>query len=168
MNENCELDSIIREDPTVITQDKTEEFIKRFKKGYLQSLREAITPSLISGNLSFSLLSSLRSVLSSIGTWDVMELNGGKRLYGDFKECPGVSLDRHKTEALEISHQRNYTLSMAWAAIGYTPMVTVSLLERHGVGWLWNSYMAIVKIPYDTEVVFRVSGDEMDSKDFYQ
>lgn len=164
VNKNCELDSKIREDPTVVTPEKTEDFIKSFKKGYIEALHEAITPSLISGQLSFSVLSSLKSVFSSIGTWDIIELNGGKRLYGDFKECPGVSLDRSKTEALEISHQRNYTLSLAWAAIGYTPRVTVSLLERHGAGWLWNSYTAIVKIPYDTEIVFRVCADEVDSK----
>lgn len=164
VNKNCELDSKIREDSTVITPEKNADFIKSFKKGYIEAFHEAITPSLISGQLSFSMLSSLRSVLSSIGTWDVVELNGGKRLYGDFKECPGVSLDRSKTEALEVSHQRNYTLSIAWAAIGYTPTVTVSLLERNGAGWLWNSYTAIVKIPYNTEIVFRVCGDEVDSK----
>jgi hypothetical protein len=164
VNKNCELETIIREDPTVITANKSEEFVRSFKKGYLETLQETITPSLISGKLSYSQMSSARSVLSSIGTWDVIELNGGKRLYGDYKGCPGLSIDRSKTEALVISHQRNYTLGMAWAAIGYTPTVTVSLLERYGSGWLWSSYTAVVKIPYNTEIVFRVCGDENDSK----
>jgi len=164
VDENCELDDTIKQDPHVITAEKCGEFFKSFRKTYAEAFHESVTPSFFSGKLSYSQLSGARAVLSTIGTWDIVELHGGKRLHGDLREIPGVSIDRSKVEALEITHQRNYTLGMVWAAVGYTPTVTISLLERDGSGWLWNSYVAVVKIPYDTEFVFRVCGDEIDSK----
>ncbi|KXJ22751.1 uncharacterized protein LOC110251836 [Exaiptasia diaphana] len=164
VNENSELDDKIRNDPSVITPEKCEGFFKSFRKGYVEAFQESLTPSFVSGKLSYTQINAARAVLSTIGTWDIIELHGGKRLYGDLKDLPGVSVERNKVEALEVSHQRNYTLGMVWAAVGYTPTVTVSLLERDGSGWLWNTYVAVVKIPYNTEVVFRVCGDEVDSK----
>lgn len=164
VNNSCELDDVIRQDPNVITAEKCEDFFKSFRKSYAETFQEKLTPSFFSGKLSYTQISGSKSVLSSIGTWDVVELHGGKRLHGDLRDIPGVSIERSKVEALEISHQRNYTLGMVWAAVGYTPAVTVSLLERDGSGWLWNSYVAVVKIPYYTELMFRVCGDETDSK----
>ncbi|EDO40048.1 predicted protein [Nematostella vectensis] len=164
VNQNCEVDAKIANDPCVVVSEKCDAFIGSFQKGYLEWLQESVTPSLLSGLMSSSQLSCSRAVLSSIGTWDIIELNGGKRLYGDYKDCPGIALDRAKTEALEITHLRSYALGLAFAAMGYTPSVTVSALERGGSGWVWNSYGAVVKIPYNTEIVFRICGDEIDSK----
>ena len=164
VNANVELDEKIANDPAVVKPEECEAFIASFQRSYLASLQDAVVPSLFTRQLSYSQMNQARSVLKSIGTWDILELHGGKRLYGDFKECQGVSLDRQKTETLEFSHQRNRALGLVWAVIGYYPMVTVSLLERGGTGWLWNSYVATVKIPYNTDLVFRICGDEVDSK----
>lgn len=163
-NANVELDDTIANDPAVVKPSEHDKFVQSFSRGYLESLQEAIVPSWISGKLSYSQLNQIRTALSSTGTWDVLQLNGGKQLYGDFKECPGVSLDRKKCEAIVFYHQRSRTMGMTWALLGYSPKVSVSLLERGGTGWLWDSYYASLKIPYNTDVVFRVCGEEVDSK----
>lgn len=163
-NANVELDDTISNDPAVIKPSEHDKFIQSFSRGYLESLQEAIVPSWISGKLSYSQLNQIRTVLSSTGTWDVIQLNGGKQLYGDFKECPGVSLDRQKCESLVFSHQRSRAVGMTWALLGYSPQVSVSLLERGGTGWLRDAYCASLKIPYNSDVVFRICGEEVDSK----
>ena len=164
-NRNLELDGKISNNSTVVIKPSDhDKFIQSFNRGFLESLPEVVVPSWISGKLSYSQLSQIRTILSSTGTWDVIHLNGGRQLYGDFKECAGVSLDRQKCEAMVFSHQRSRTMGMAWAMLGYSPQVSVSLLERGGTGWLWNSYCASLKIPYNTDVVFRICGEEVDSK----
>ena len=163
VNKNIDMDQNIANDLFVVRPEDCDAFIASFHRSYLESLQEAVVPALLTKQLSFSQMSQAKAVLSAIGTWDIVELHGGKRLYGDFKNCPGVSLDRQKTESLEFSHQRNKTFGLFWAVIGYSPMVSVSLLERGGTGWLWNSYVASVKVPYNTDLVFRISGEEVDS-----
>lgn len=163
-NSNVELDEKISSNSVVIKPSDHDKFIQSFSRGFLQSLPEVAVPSWISGKLSYSQLNQIKTILSSTGTWDVIHLNGGRQLHGDFRECIGVSLDRQKCEAMVFSHQRSRAVGMAWALLGYTPQVSVSLLERGGTGWLWNSYCASMKIPYNTDVVFRICGEEVDSK----
>lgn len=163
-NANVELDDTISKDPAVVKPSEHDKFIQSFSRGYLESLQDAIVPSWISGKLSYSQLTQIKTALSSTGTWDVIRLNGGRQLYGDFKGCPGISLDRQKCEAIVFSHQRSRTVGMTWALFGYSPQVSVSLLERGGKGWLWDAYYASSKIPYNTDVVFRICGEEVDSK----
>lgn len=163
-NANVELDDTISNNPAVVKPSEHDKFVQTFSRGYLESLQHAIVPSWISGKLSYSQLNQIRTALSSTGTWDIMQLNGGKQLYGDFKHCPGVSLDRQKCEAIVFAHQRSRTMGMTWALLGYSPQVSVSLMKRGGGGWLWDSYYASLKIPYNTDVAFRICGDEMDSK----
>lgn len=163
-NANAELDEHISNDSSVIKPSDHDKFIQSFSRGFLQSLPESVVPSWISKKLSYSQMNQIRTVLSTTGTWDIIHLNGGRQLYGDLKECAGVSLDRKKCEALVFSHQRSRALGMAWALLGYSPQVCISLLERGGSGLIWNSYCATLKIPYNTEVVFRVCGEEVDSK----
>lgn len=163
-NANVELDDTISNNPAVVKPSEHDKFVQTFSRGYLESLQRAIVPSWISGKLSYSQLNQIRTALSSTGTWDIMQLNGGKQLYGDFKHCPGVSLDRQKCEAIVFAHQRSRTMGMTWALLGYSPQVSVSLMKRGGGGWLWDSYYASLKIPYNTDVAFRICGDEMDSK----
>jgi hypothetical protein len=164
VNKNLEIDDKIREVSEIIGPDKCDEFIESFKCGYVSSIMDSILPGFITGRLSNTTLSLAESVLKGIGTWDVVELNGGKQLYGDFKECPYFSVDRQKTDCLELTHNRNRVLSTTWAILGYSPSITVSFRQRGAGGWLWHSYGAIVYIPYDTEFTFRVCGDDVDSK----
>ena len=164
VNPNSDLEDSILNDPHVVKPCDSEAFISSFQRGYLELLNEVFVPSWFKGQLSNSLVNQARTILCTIGTWDIVELNGGKRLYGDYREISGISIDRKTVEALEFSHQRNRTLSLTWAVLGYSPTVTVSLLERGGSGWLWNAYCAVMRVAYNTEMVFRICGDEVDSR----
>lgn len=164
-NGNAELDEQIANNSVVVKPSADhDKFIESFSRGLFQSLSESVVPSWISGKLSYSQMHQIRNVLSTTGTWDIIHLNGGRQLYGDLKECAEVSLDRRKCEALVFSHQRSRVLGMTWALFGYSPQVFVSLIERGGSGLLWNSYCATLKIPHNTDVIFRICGDEVDSK----
>ena len=164
VNSNCELQDSILNDSHVVGPSNAEDFISSFQRGYLEVLNEMFVPSWFRGSLSNSVMSQVRQTLCSIGTWDVVELYGGKKLYGDFKEIKGISFNRKTVEALEFTHQRNRTLSLTWAILGYSPTITVALLERGGSGWLWNSYCAVLKVAYNTEMLFRICGDQVDSR----
>ncbi|XP_068673966.1 uncharacterized protein [Montipora foliosa] len=163
-NTNVKLDGTISNDPAVVPPKDNNKFVRSFSRGYLASFQEAIVPSWISGKLSYTQLNQIRTALASTGTWDIVHLNGGKQLYGDFKECAGISIDRQKCETILFSHQRSKTVGMTWALLGYSPQVNVSLVERGGTGWLWNTYHASLKLPYNTDLVFRICGEEVDSK----
>lgn len=164
VNPNLDLDDKIAGEKEIITPKNRQAFVESFQRGYVKSVFDSFIPGFITGLLSYSVLSLARSTLNSIGTWDIVELNGGKRLYGDFKECPYFSVDRKETECLELSHKRGRLTSTTWAVLGYTPSVVVSFRQRGGEGWLWNTYRAVVNIPYDTEMTFRICGDEVDAK----
>jgi hypothetical protein len=164
VNENLEIDEKISEEEEVISPDKCGQFLESFQRGYVSSIMDSIIPGFMTGRLSNTVLSLTENALKGIGTWDVVELNGGKQLYGDFKECPYFSVDRKATDCLDLTHKRSRIMSTTWAILGYSPSVMVSFRQRGGGGWLWNSYRAVVHIPYDTEFVFRVCGDDVDSK----
>lgn len=164
VNPNSDLDDELAQEPEVIAPKNCHEFVESFHRGYMKSVLDSFVPGFFTGLLSYSVLGQAQNALNSIGTWDIAELNGGERLYGDFKECPYFSIDRKETECLELSHKRSRFASTTWALLGYTPSVVVSFRQRGGTGWLWNTYRAVVNIPYDTEMTFRICGDEVDSK----
>ena len=164
VNENLKIDEKIEKEAEVILPDQCAQFIESFQRGYVKSILDSIIPSFISGHLSNAMLNLAENCLNSIGTWDIVCLNGGQQLYGDFKECPYFSVDRKNTDCLQLTHKRSRILSMTWAILGYSPSVMVLFRQRGGTGWLWNNYRAVVHIPYDTEFIFRVCGDDVDSK----
>ncbi|XP_028406722.1 uncharacterized protein LOC114529156 [Dendronephthya gigantea] len=164
VNEKLHVDKGISEEPQVVTPDKCSQFIESFQRGYVGSIVDSIIPCYFTGRLSNTTLSLASQALSSIGTWDVVHLNGGKKLYGDFKGCPYFSVDRKQTDCLELTHSRSRVMTMTWAILGYSPSAVVSFRQRGSTGWLWNSYRAVIHIPYDTEFVFRICGDDVDSK----
>lgn len=164
VNRNTNLDDEIAGEKEIITSANCQAFVESFQRGYVKSVLDSFVPGFISGLLSYSVLSMASNALSSIGTWDIIELNGSKRLYGDFKTCPYFSVDRKQTECLELSHKRSRLTSTTWALLGYTPSVVVSFRQRGGTGWLWSTYRAVVNIPYDTELTFRICGEVEDSK----
>lgn len=163
-NERVKLHEDIAAMPEVIMPETLSYFVKSFQWSLLGKITSALTPSLLSGQLSYGMLDAVRNILSKTGTWDVIVLHGGKQLQGDFKHCDHFTPNRQETEVLEFKHQHNTKVSTAWAVLGYTPQVTVTMYLRGGEGWFWSSTVGTVTIPYNSEVVFRVVGEENDSK----
>ncbi|XP_070581028.1 uncharacterized protein [Ptychodera flava] len=164
MNSHVKLDEQISSIPEVILPQALPFFIQYFQWSLLGKMTSSIVPAIISGQLSYSVMESARTILNQTGTWDVVILNGGKQLEGDFKGCAHFAPNRQETEMLQFSHQRNPTLGSTWAMLGYSPQTTVTMYCRGGAGWLWHSTLGTVSIPYSADVVFRVAGENSDSK----
>lgn len=164
MNKNSKVDELIETDHYVITADSLPEFLKSFQRPLSTTVRESIIPAFFSGKLSYSQIDQSRNALQQIGTWDVVELHGGRQLIGDFKGCTELSCERSEIEKLVFNHQRYTTMSSVWALLGYSPTVTVTLYKRNGASWLGHSTLGNVVIPYNKDVGFQIAGDAMVSK----
>ncbi|XP_032806459.2 uncharacterized protein LOC116940582 [Petromyzon marinus] len=165
INPKCQLEAELQKhEEDVVGPEDVDSVMLCFQDSYLTSLTDAITPYWITGHLSYQQLKECQSALRGIGTWDVVELQGGMRLLGDYNGCPSVALDRKETELLEFSHQRNATMGYVWAILGYTPQVTVRMFERGGRSWGWQPSTGTAVIPYNAHIVFRVCGEDADAK----
>ncbi|XP_077980302.1 uncharacterized protein LOC144435588 [Glandiceps talaboti] len=164
MNQRVKLNEKIAGIPEVILPETLSYFVKSFQWSLLGKMTSSIIPAIISGQLSYAMMEAARNILIKTGTWDVVHLNGGKLLEGDFKGCAHFSPNRGETEMIQFSHQRNATMSSLWAIVGYVPQATITMYRRGGAGWLWHSTLGSVTIPYNADVVFRVAGEETDSK----
>ncbi|XP_033119033.1 uncharacterized protein LOC117118519 [Anneissia japonica] len=164
MNDRIKLPDDLASMKEIILPERYTQFLESFQFTYLSSIRDALVPGFISGQLSYSSMESTRAVLKSIGTWDVIQLNGGKQLIGDFKSCSQISPNRQETEKLQFVHQRNAITATLWAILGYTPQVSVSMLQRGGTGWIWNASNGSINIPYNMSITFRIAGEELDSQ----
>lgn len=82
------------------------------------------------GHLSYRQMESVREVLRSVGTWDLVRLHCGDQLKGDFQGCQYIALDRQDTDTLEFSRVKTLSADALWSLLGHVPQV--SLLHR---GW---------------------------------
>ena len=164
-NRQSTIDDEIRKDPCVVCPNKIHDFASKFKKAFSTTLMDSLIPSFISGMLSYSQITQAEGSLKQIGTWDVIELNGGKQLFGDYKGCAEISFDRKEVSTLEFSHQRNATWATVWAVLGYAPVVNVTMIKRGGVeGWFSSDVVRSLTLPYNFDVTFRIVGDSVDAK----
>lgn len=159
MNKDCKLDEMIQTDPCVITRERLVDFVSSFKRPLSTIITDPLIPYFISGQLSYSQIDQCRNALSQIGTWDVIELNGGRQLVGDYKGCTELSLNRSEVEKIVFTHQRNTTLSSMWAVLGYAPTVSAALYKRGGAGWFGHSVIANVTLPYNKDIGFQIAGE---------
>ncbi|XP_077406380.1 uncharacterized protein LOC144038100 isoform X2 [Vanacampus margaritifer] len=155
----CELAEGLRERRELVSHDQVDHFLRSFREDYVAWMVDALTPSWLSGHLSYRQMASAQEILRRSGTWDLMRLHGGELLRGDFKGCGYIALDRSQTDTLEFS-----TLKTMWALLGRAPQVTVKMYKRGSNGWLGKTLSATATVPSDTPVVFWVNGDKADTK----
>ena len=163
-NERCELHEDIAEDLRVITHDKLDEFASSFNRTLTEMVTDPFIPYFFRGQLSYSQMDQIRAALSHIGTWDIVNLYGGKQLFGDYKGCSELSFNRKDVEEMSFVHQRNPTVASMWAVFGYAPTTTVMLYKRGGNGWFNRETTAAITIPYNLDIAFRIAGESNDAK----
>ena len=163
-NENCELHEDIAKDDHVITHDKLNDFAISFSRSFTEVVTDSLIPYFFRGQLSYSQMDQIRSALSHIGTWDILNLHGGKQLFGDYKGCTELSFNRKDVEEMGFVHQRNAKVASLWAVFGYTPTTTVVLYKRGGGGWFNRETTAAITIPYNLDIAFRIAGETNDAK----
>ncbi|XP_074519003.1 uncharacterized protein LOC141784928 [Halichoeres trimaculatus] len=161
---DCELDEELRKKRELVSHSQLDDFLRSFREGYVAWMSDALTPSWLSGHLSYKQMESVREVLRAVGTWDLMRLHSGEQLKGDYLGCQYVALNRQETDTLEFSRVKTLSADSLWALLGHAPQVTVKMFKRGSQGWLGKSLNATTTIPSNTSVVFRVSGEEVDTK----
>ncbi|XP_054455297.1 uncharacterized protein si:zfos-911d5.4 [Anoplopoma fimbria] len=164
LSPDCELDEELRKTRELISHGQIDDFLKSFREGYMAWISDAMTPSWLSGRLSYRQMESVREVLRSVGTWDLVRLHCGEQLKGDFQSCQYIALNRQETETLEFSRVKTLSADSLWALLGHAPQVTVKMYKRGSQGWLGKSLIATTTIPSNTAVIFRISGEEADAK----
>ncbi|XP_038130000.1 uncharacterized protein si:zfos-911d5.4 [Cyprinodon tularosa] len=164
LSPDCKLDDELRKRRELVPYGEIDEFLRTFKEGYVGWISDALTPSWISGHLSYRQIESVRGVLRKMGTWDLLLLHGGEQLKGDYLGCQYIALDRQDTETLEFSRIKTFSAESLWALLGHVPQVTVKMYKRGARGWLGKSLNATATIPSNTLVIFRVSGEEADAQ----
>ncbi|XP_068161638.1 uncharacterized protein si:zfos-911d5.4 [Antennarius striatus] len=164
LSPDCQLDEELRKRRELLSHDQIDDFLASFKGGYLAWLSDAMTPSWISGHLSYRQMEAVRQVLRRVGTWDLVRLHDGEQLRGDYQGCKFIALNRQDTDTLEFSGTKTLSADSLWALLGHTPQVTVKMYKRGSDGWLGKTLNATATIPSNTFVIFRVSGEEADAK----
>lgn len=164
LSPDCELDPSLQDRPELVSHQQIQDFLCSFREGYVGWISDAVTPAWISGRLSYSQLGAVRGVLSRIGTWDILKLRSGQQLRGDYQDCPFIAVNRSETDIIEFSQNKTLSTDSLWALLGHMPQVTVKMYKRGAQGWLGKTLSASATIPSSSCIVFRVHGDETDSK----
>ncbi|XP_078135547.1 uncharacterized protein LOC144536337 [Sander vitreus] len=164
LSQNCELDEELRKRRELVSHSQIDGFLRSFREGYMAWISDALTPSWLSGHLSYRQMESVREVLRRVGTWDLVRLHCGEQLKGDFQGCQYIALDRQETDTLEFTRVQTLSTDSLWALLGHAPQVTVRMYKRGSQGWLGKSLNATTTIPSNTSVIFRISGEEADAK----
>lgn len=164
MNEKCKYDESISTNPSVVTYSQLDEYFNNFAQTITSQITSPLIPYFFTGSLSYSQINQCRNALNQIGTWDIIELNGGRLLVGDYKGCKELNISRTDIEKIEFSHQRNATVSTFWAVLGYEPTTTVSMHKRNSTGWFGPTISATVSVPFNRDIEFQIAGEKSFSK----
>ncbi|XP_030255188.1 uncharacterized protein LOC115570672 [Sparus aurata] len=164
LSPDCELDEELRKRRELVSHSQIDAFLRSFREGYVAWMSDALTPSWLSGHLSYKQMESVREVLRRVGTWDLLRLHCGEQLKGDYRGCQYIALNRQETDTLEFSRVKALSTDSLWALLGHAPQVTVKMYKRGSQGWLGKSLNATATVPSNTSVMFRISGEETDAK----
>lgn len=159
LSPDCELDVSLQDRPEFVSHQQIQDFLCSFREGYMGWISDALTPAWISGRLSYSQLGAVRELLAQMGTWDVLKLRSGEQLRGDFQNCPFIAVNRTETDIMEFSSTK-----ALWALLSHSPQVTVKMFKRGAKGWLGKTLSASASIPSSSCILFRIHGDQTDSR----
>ncbi|KAK7122168.1 hypothetical protein R3I94_019323 [Phoxinus phoxinus] len=151
-------------DERLVCGAEVQAFLRSLRGGLVSWLSDAVTPSWISGHLSYGQMRALREHLQLMGTWDLLLLSDGQELSGDFQSCRHLGLSRPDTEQLQFSRAGGAITDTLWSLLGHTPQVTVSMYKRGAQGWLGKPLIATATIPSSTRVIFRIRGETADAR----
>ncbi|KAA8581432.1 hypothetical protein FQN60_003013, partial [Etheostoma spectabile] len=121
LSQNCELDEELRKKRELVSHSQIDGFLRSFREGYMAWISDALTPSWLSGHLSYRQMDSVREVLRRVGTWDLVRLHCGEQLKGDFQGCQYIALDRQETDSLEFTRVQTLSTDSLWALLGHAP-----------------------------------------------
>ncbi|XP_044034954.1 uncharacterized protein si:zfos-911d5.4 isoform X2 [Siniperca chuatsi] len=124
LSPDCDLDEELRKRRELVSHSQIDCFLRSFREGYMAWISDALTPSWLSGHLSYRQMESVREVLRRVGTWDVVQLHCGEQLKGDYQDCQYIALNRQETDMLEFSRVKTLSADSLWALLGHAPQVS--------------------------------------------
>ncbi|XP_074476107.1 uncharacterized protein LOC141758508 isoform X2 [Sebastes fasciatus] len=119
LSPDCELDEELRKRRELVSHSQIDDFLRSFREGYVAWMSDALTPSWLTGHLSYRQMESVREVLRRVGTWDLVRLHCGEQLKGDFQGCQYIALNRQETDTLEFSRVKTLSADSLWALLGH-------------------------------------------------
>ncbi|XP_073345998.1 uncharacterized protein [Pagrus major] len=125
LSPDCELDEELRKRRELVSHSQIDAFLRSFREGYVAWISDALTPSWLSGHLSYKQMESVREVLRRVGTWDLLRLHCGEQLKGDYHGCQYIALNRQETDTLEFSRVKTLSTDSLWALLGHAPQTAV-------------------------------------------
>ncbi|KAJ3607584.1 hypothetical protein NHX12_024635, partial [Muraenolepis orangiensis] len=128
LSPDCHLDPELRKRKELISHGQVDAFLASLRESYTGWLSDALTPSWLSGHLSYKQMEAVRGALARLGTWDLVRLRGGEQLRGDFQGCRYVALDRQETDTLEFSGANTLSPDSLWALLGHAPKGCAGML----------------------------------------
>ncbi|XP_055757672.1 uncharacterized protein si:zfos-911d5.4 [Salvelinus fontinalis] len=161
---DCQLDEELRKRRELVSHSQIDAFLRSFREGYAAWISDALTPAWLSGHLSYGQIGELKRVVRRMGTWDLVRLQGGEQLKGDFRSCPYIALNRQETDTMEFYKIKTLSANSLWALLGHAPQVTVKMYKRGAPGWLGKPLTSTSTIPHNTHVIFRINGEETDAR----
>lgn len=96
-------------------------------------------------------MESVREILRTVGTWDLVRLHCGEQLKGDYQGCQYIALNRRETDTLEFSRVKVLSADSLWALLGHAPQVSPqhcvysSLLPGPGTVWKLAAHIKRIK-----------------------
>ncbi|AWP17878.1 Hypothetical protein SMAX5B_017286 [Scophthalmus maximus] len=132
LSPDCELDEELRKRRELVSHSQIDDFLRSFREGYVTWMSDALTPSWLSGRLSYRQMDSVREVLRKVGTWDLVRLHCGEQLKGDYQGCQYVALNRQETDTLEFSRIKALSADSLWFLLGHAPQV-VTLSDDNAI-----------------------------------
>lgn len=146
LSPDCELSEELMKKRELVSHGQIDSFLRTFKENYMGWISDVLTPSWISGHLSYRQMESVRGILGKMGTWDLLLLHGGEQLKGDYQGCQYIALDRQDTETLEFSRVKTLSAESLWALLGHVPQDTTGpSVEKEAPEWR-NSRETVLRI----------------------
>ncbi|XP_029604465.1 uncharacterized protein LOC115190117 isoform X2 [Salmo trutta] len=118
---DCQLDEELRKRRELVSHSQIDAFLCSFREGYVAWISDALTPAWLSGHLSYRQIGELKQVVRNMATWDLVRLQGGEQLKGDFQSCPYIALNRQETDTMEFFKIKTLSANSLWALLGHAP-----------------------------------------------
>ena len=167
VNAKCEVDESLKKIPAVYHHEAVQ-FVCSDDLGWMNSMMTWLAGDMLA-NRSFR---TLCQALARAPTWDVLHLEGGATLRGDWRGFHGEGAEplaqfvttRDKCEQVDVRHNRSLVVGAVGAVVGVTPRASVVAWSRQEGGGGWGGVftgrpcLGKTHVPLDASVMFQQAG----------
>jgi len=164
---NLELTYAIGREPQVLSSVEFQNWLLSETPSSMKTVAEFILPKNWTG-FSEKTSDKIEESLGSCGTWDLVQLEGGRTLQGDFRAGPRglADIDRKQISSAAFTHSRNGFVGAVRAVFGHETTTSVTLHSRNAdvFSTIFARGCVQFELPIDSVVIFREAGKSVDTK----